>query len=127
MPRLRYGLAAAAAACLLGGVAVADTPPAPTDNAAPPPAASPDQTAAPDQTAPPEQAAPAPPASASDQGASMQNAPAASATGTESSAQVAEGGPQVIAGQPVPDTPDNRAKYGQPLSHAGKHTAPSGN
>jgi hypothetical protein len=34
---------------------------------------------------------------------------------------------QVIASQPVPDTPANRAKYGKPLSRAGKRTAPAGN
>jgi hypothetical protein len=27
----------------------------------------------------------------------------------------------------VPDTPQNRKKYGQPLSHAGKMTAARGN
>jgi hypothetical protein len=31
---------------------------------------------------------------------------------------------QVIASSPVPDTPANRAKFGQPLSRAGKMTAP---
>jgi hypothetical protein len=28
---------------------------------------------------------------------------------------------------PIPDTPANRAKYGGPMSRAGKHTAPRGN
>ncbi len=28
---------------------------------------------------------------------------------------------------PVPDTPENRAKYGAPMSNAGKHTAAKGN
>lgn len=28
---------------------------------------------------------------------------------------------------PVPDTPENRRKYGQPMSHAGKRTAAAGN
>lgn len=28
---------------------------------------------------------------------------------------------------PVADTPENRRKYGGPMSHAGKHTAPKGN
>jgi hypothetical protein len=28
---------------------------------------------------------------------------------------------------PVPDTKANRAKYGQPLSHAGRQTRPKGN
>jgi len=35
-------------------------------------------------------------------------------------------GPTLIASQPVPDTPENRAKFGQPMSRAGKHTAPLG-
>jgi hypothetical protein len=34
---------------------------------------------------------------------------------------------EVIASAPVPDTPENRARYGQPLSRAGKMTAPRGN
>jgi hypothetical protein len=34
---------------------------------------------------------------------------------------------QLITNGPVPDTPQNRARYGQPLSHAGKATAPKGN
>jgi hypothetical protein len=28
---------------------------------------------------------------------------------------------------PIPDTPENRQKYGQPLSHAGKRSAAKGN
>jgi len=34
---------------------------------------------------------------------------------------------EVVASAPVPDTPQNRARYGQPMSNAGKHTAPRGN
>ena len=34
---------------------------------------------------------------------------------------------EVIASQPVPDTPANRKAYGQPMSRAGKRTAPAGN
>ena len=34
---------------------------------------------------------------------------------------------QLITNGPVPDTPQNRARYGQPLSHAGRMTAPKGN
>jgi hypothetical protein len=33
----------------------------------------------------------------------------------------------VISNGPVPDTPQNRAKYGQPLSNAGRLTKPAGN
>jgi hypothetical protein len=34
---------------------------------------------------------------------------------------------QLITNGPVPDTPENRAKYGDPMSRAGKMTAPAGN
>lgn len=34
---------------------------------------------------------------------------------------------ELIASAPVPDTPANRARYGQPMSRAGKMTAPRGN
>ena len=71
--------------------------------------------------------------------ADMSQPPAASTTTTtDMSAQTgatsatsatvdASTGAQVIASQPVPDTVANRAAYGQPLSRAGKRTAPRGN
>jgi hypothetical protein len=34
---------------------------------------------------------------------------------------------ELVTNGPVPDTPENRARYGQPLSHAGRLTAPRGN
>jgi cytoskeletal protein RodZ len=34
---------------------------------------------------------------------------------------------QMVASAPVPDTPANRAKYGSPMSNAGKRTAAKGN
>ena len=34
---------------------------------------------------------------------------------------------ELITTGPVPDTPQPRARYGQPLSHAGRATAPKGN
>jgi hypothetical protein len=37
------------------------------------------------------------------------------------------GDPNVITNGPIPDTPENRAKYGQPMSNAGRHTKPAGN
>ena len=33
----------------------------------------------------------------------------------------------LVTNGPVPDTPENRAKYGQPMSNAGQHTAAKGN
>ena len=32
-----------------------------------------------------------------------------------------------VTNGPVPDTAENRAKYGQPMSHAGKRTPAKGN
>ena len=34
---------------------------------------------------------------------------------------------QIVTNGPVPDTPQNRAQYGGPMSHAGKMTKPAGN
>jgi len=34
---------------------------------------------------------------------------------------------QTVTNGPIPDTPENRAKYGAPMSRAGKRTAPVGN
>jgi hypothetical protein len=40
---------------------------------------------------------------------------------------LANGDNKLITNGPVPDTAANRAKYGGPMSHAGKHTPPVGN
>ena len=53
--------------------------------------------------------------------------PAPTGGAVETSAVVNGQTVQVISSQPVPDTPENRAKYGQPLSHAGKMTPAIGN
>lgn len=34
---------------------------------------------------------------------------------------------ETVTNGPVPDTPENRRAFGQPLSNAGRHTAPRGN
>jgi len=36
-------------------------------------------------------------------------------------------GTELVASAPVPDTRENRAKFGSPMSNAGKRTAPAGN
>jgi|GraSoiStandDraft_4_1057263.scaffolds.fasta_scaffold139039_2 hypothetical protein len=49
---------------------------------------------------------------------------------SNTAATVDEAGPvtvEVVTNGPVPDTPANRARYGGPMSHAGKLTAPRGN
>jgi hypothetical protein len=106
MPLVRTALMATAA-CLIGATAYAQT----------------DNTQAPQQP-PPQSSMPA------DQGAAPADQaapPAAPTEGANASATVDSSGTQVIASQPVPDTKANRAAYGQPLSRAGKRTAPAGN
>jgi hypothetical protein len=36
------------------------------------------------------------------------------------------GDPDVVSNGPIPDTQENRAKYGRPESHAGRATKPTG-
>jgi hypothetical protein len=40
---------------------------------------------------------------------------------------LAAGDNKLVSNGPVPDTAANRAKYGGPMSHAGKKTQPAGN
>lgn len=51
-------------------------------------------------------------------------APAPSATDNAQAASVTT---TTVTNGPVPDTAENRAKYGQPMSRAGKRTAAKGN
>jgi hypothetical protein len=111
MPLVRTALIATAA-CLIGAAAYAQ--PTAGDNT--PPAG--DTTQSMPQTPPDNTTAAPPPASQDMSGAQTGAAVNTSATATSD---------QVIASQPVPDTPANRAKYGKPLSRAGKRTAPAGN
>jgi hypothetical protein len=125
--RIRLMIASAATAALLAGAAYAQNAPA-GDTAVNPPSANqlpagaaPDAAPAPIQgssgasapgvASPSSDAATVAPAA----GAPTQRAPAASA------------GTDVISNGPIPDTKENRAKYGQPLSHAGKMTKAAGN
>ena len=50
-----------------------------------------------------------------------------SPTPESEAARLRAGDPTVISNQPVADTPTNRARYGQPMSNAGRQTAPIGN
>ena len=49
--------------------------------------------------------------------------------GREASADVLDPyvGPTLITSRPVPDTPFNRMRFGGPMSHGGRMTAPVGN
>lgn len=50
-------------------------------------------------------------------------APAAAAYGREAASVTVE----TVTNGPVPDTPENRLRYGPPMSLGGRHTAPAGN
>ena len=100
--------AASAAALLLAGAASAqpaDPAPAPaTDSAAP--AATPSDTPAADANG-------------------YNTRPASGAPTDLTTAKAGDEG--IVSNGPVPDTPENRAKYGKPDSNAGKHTSAKGN
>jgi hypothetical protein len=94
----------ATAACLIGATAYAQT-----DNGAPAP------------QPPPQSSMPA------DNGQAPADATAPTGVAGNASATVGANGDVTVASQPVPDTPANRKAFGQPLSRAGKRTAPKGN
>jgi len=142
MPLIRTALIATAA-CLIGAAAYAQ--PTTTDQAPPagdsqsmpqaapdtgaPPAATPDTGAAPSTGAAMPDSSTGSSAPMPDNSGAMNATPGAAQVGTpaNTSTTVDANGNQVVASQPVPDTKANRAAYGAPLSHAGKHTAPAGN
>jgi hypothetical protein len=112
---LRYALAASVAACFAGGVAAAQSPPTPppASNATPP--ASPNQ--------------PAPTTSTPTDNATPVNAPSPAPAGSNVPVTVDANGVRhmLITSPTVPDTPENRAKYGPPMSNAGRRTQAAGN
>ena len=56
------------------------------------------------------------------------DATAATETGTMASATTsASAETEMVTNGPIPDTEENRAKYGEPDSRAGKASTPSGN
>lgn len=113
MTMLRYALTACAAACLAGGVAAAQPASQPAPEAAP-------------ATAPEQQMPPPPPDAIM---VTPETAFAGPPPGVNASVTVDANGVRHyhITNGRVPDTPENRAKYGQPLSNGGKHTKPAGN
>ena len=104
----RYALALAASALMAGAAAAQPLPPA--------------DPAAPDTSA-------QMPADTTTADHMQMSTPAATTTAADVAATT--GQPvvhtQLVTMQPIPDTPENRAKFGQPLSRAGKRTAPAGN
>lgn len=119
---------AAAAFALISGVAVAQTtttttttPSATTTmtNPAAPPAAVNDPSAT--------STNPATTPSATSMGVETAGVVPMSSQPPEVQATLKAGDPNVVSNPPVADTPENRAKYGAPMSNAGKRTAPKGN
>jgi len=115
---IKHLLAATAALTLVGAAAHAQTaatsaPPSSTPDAGPAPM---DSTATGTMSA-------ASPGASSDTSATGAMAPSA-ANSTDASAVVSV---NTVTNGPVADTPANRAKYGQPLSRAGRRTAAKGN
>lgn len=135
---LKHLLAAASAAALVGGAAYAQDAmsPAPQNDSAP----MQDATGAPADTMPsgvvnpktsvtPEAAAQAgtdASAMAPAETSSDATAPAAASASEAGSDVAAVVQPRILANAPIPDTPENREMYGEPLSHAGKRSAANG-
>jgi hypothetical protein len=116
--KLKIILAAAAASALMSGAAFAQpTDQAPASGAVNPStgAAPADQTTTTTTTTTPDAAVPA-------TGAATSTSTTATDTATGTSVTTT-----LTTNGPVPDTAENRAKYGGPMSHAGKHTAAKGN
>lgn len=103
MPLVKTAIVATVA-CLIGATAYAQTDP----GQAP-------------QQPPPQSSMPA------DNTAQPADATAATTAAGNASATVGANGVVTVASQPVPDTVENRKAYGQPLSRAGRRTAPRGN
>jgi hypothetical protein len=67
-------------------------------------------------------------AAATDSGASATADTTGAASATSAGMNASMGGNvQLVTNGPVPDTAENRAKYGQPMSRAGKRTEAAGN
>ena len=66
-----------------------------------------------------------PPAASADFNAAPAGGYASSDTLGDTS-KLKAGDPSVVSNPPVPDTQENRAKFGRPMSHAGRVTAPNG-
>jgi hypothetical protein len=125
---------ATAAVALLGGAAYAQdpAPKAPTPGSAPAPAeATPSETVA----APPvdtgvttsTETTTTPNTTTSTDATTSTDTTAATDVAAPASAQAASVTTMTVTNGPVADTPENRAKYGPPMSRAGKRTAAKGN
>ena len=113
-------LAAAAVSAIIAGPALAQDPAAlPQDAANMPPAAIQPAPAA-DQSGTPASAMTIDPAT----GAMVVRQDSVS---PQQAAMLKAGDANVVTNGPIPDTAENRARYGAPISNGGKRTAPAGN
>ncbi len=122
--RTRLMIASAAVAALMAGAAFAQQA---GDTAVNPPAANSPPASLPTGNA----AAPRGPASldvtAPRTGADSATVAPAAGAPTERAPAASVGGADLVTNGPVPDTHENRAKYGSPMSNAGRLTKPAGN
>ena|SRR5665213_3122335 len=117
--KITHLMTAAALATLIGGAAYAQDQATPAPATMPPPAA--------DQSAMPPATTGAPAAQYNyNANSGATTAPASSSTLGDPTTMKA-GDASVVSNGPVPDTAENRAKYGKPMSNAGKKSAPAGN
>ncbi|MBP7703867.1 MAG: hypothetical protein KA105_01125 [Caulobacter sp.] len=116
-------LTAAAFSALLAGAAVAQDAGQPVDDTMPsaPPTAS--------DTPPVTEESNTPMAPAAEQSATPASGVVrqSSPTPVDQAYTLKAGDPSVVSNGPVPDTAENRAKYGAPISNGGKRTKPAGN
>ncbi len=120
MTPIRLFAAAAAVSALIAGPAFAQVPAtSPEDAAHMPPAATQPAPAA-DQSGTPASATTIDPAT----GAMVVRQDSVS---PEQAATLKAGDANVVTNGPIPDTAENRARYGGPISNGGRRTAPAGN
>lgn len=133
MTPIKYLLTACAASALMTGAAFAqDTSATGTMGAAAESSTAPADTSMSSDTSVNSTATTSPSMSVDSSSSTMGSADAAAPapmpmTSTADATQLKAGDPGVTSNQPVADTPENRAKYGAPMSNAGKRTAAKGN
>ncbi|WP_419255449.1 hypothetical protein ACN2C6_08185 [Caulobacter sp. ErkDOM-YI] len=128
--------AVAAATALMSGAALAQTTtttttPAPVDQAPVNPAAPASMMSDPNMMMMPDHSMMSPKLattpSASTLGTDTAGVVPMSSQSPEVQATLKAGDPNVVSNAPIADTPENRAKYGKPMSNAGKRSAAKGN
>lgn len=113
-------LTAAAVSALLAGPAFAGPGPAYTPDPPAPVASQPMTTPSATQSGTPASASVVDPTAPA---VILQDSP----TPPENAWTLKAGDPNVVTNGPVPDTRENRARYGQPISNGGRRTTPAGN